>query len=87
MQTTIDAAGRIVIPKAIREALGLQAGAAVEISIDGVSIRIDGAQAPTRGFTVIDGFAVLDPVEGAIPMTVEDVRNLRMELQDRSLRS
>jgi AbrB family looped-hinge helix DNA binding protein len=31
MQTTIDGAGRIVIPKAIRTRLGLEAGEVVEI--------------------------------------------------------
>lgn len=36
MRTTIDAAGRIVVPKAIREELGLYGGQEVELSaLDG----------------------------------------------------
>jgi len=36
MRTTIDAAGRIVVPKAIREELGLYGGQEVELSaVDG----------------------------------------------------
>ncbi|HEX8739005.1 MAG TPA: AbrB/MazE/SpoVT family DNA-binding domain-containing protein, partial [Casimicrobiaceae bacterium] len=31
MQTTIDRAGRIVVPKSLREALGLEAGQLLEI--------------------------------------------------------
>ncbi len=31
MQTTIDAAGRIVIPKAVRNRLGLDAGRVIEV--------------------------------------------------------
>ena len=34
MRTTIDAAGRVVIPKDIRKAAGLEAGSEVEIDID-----------------------------------------------------
>ncbi|RDI73450.1 transcriptional regulator, AbrB family [Gaiella occulta] len=36
MRTTIDKAGRIVVPKALRDELGLQAGQELEISaVDG----------------------------------------------------
>ncbi len=34
MKTTIDSAGRIVIPKAIREQAGLYAGVPIEIRLD-----------------------------------------------------
>jgi AbrB family looped-hinge helix DNA binding protein len=33
MRTTIDKAGRIVVPKALREALGMRAGAVLDIPI------------------------------------------------------
>jgi AbrB family looped-hinge helix DNA binding protein len=41
--TTIDKAGRIVIPKDLREKAGLEPGTEIEISHDGVSIRIQRA--------------------------------------------
>lgn len=41
MKTTIDAAGRIVIPKRIREELGLTAGQAVDVSSSGGRIEIE----------------------------------------------
>lgn len=34
MHTTIDAAGRIVVPKALRDALGLTPGTALDVSTD-----------------------------------------------------
>ena len=40
MKTTIDKAGRVVIPVAIRERSGLQPGAALEIFADDVSVRL-----------------------------------------------
>lgn len=39
MRTTIDSAGRIVVPTALRQALGLEGGA--EIEIDDAGLRID----------------------------------------------
>jgi AbrB family looped-hinge helix DNA binding protein len=41
MLTTIDAAGRIVIPKALREQAGLVPGADIEVSVDGAGIRLE----------------------------------------------
>ena len=40
MTTTIDTAGRVVIPKPLREALNLGSGAEIEIASEGDSLRI-----------------------------------------------
>ena len=40
MRTTIDKAGRLVVPKALREEIGLRAGI-VELIADGTGIRIE----------------------------------------------
>lgn len=40
METTIDAAGRIVVPKALREALGLVAGTTLDVSTYGAAITL-----------------------------------------------
>jgi AbrB family looped-hinge helix DNA binding protein len=40
METTIDAGGRIVVPKPLREALGLVAGSTVDISRYGAGLQI-----------------------------------------------
>ncbi len=41
MQTTIDKAGRVVIPAAIRDRAGLQPGATLEVSVDDTGIRLE----------------------------------------------
>jgi AbrB family looped-hinge helix DNA binding protein len=41
MRTAIDKAGRLVIPRALRDRVGLTEGGAVEIEIDGAGIRIE----------------------------------------------
>lgn len=40
MKTTIDRAGRVVIPKVLREQVGLVPGK-VEITVDGAALRIE----------------------------------------------
>ena len=40
MQTTIDAAGRIVVPKALRDQLGLTPGSTVDISVYGAALAV-----------------------------------------------
>ncbi|MPZ49617.1 MAG: AbrB/MazE/SpoVT family DNA-binding domain-containing protein [Dehalococcoidia bacterium] len=41
MRTTIDKAGRLVIPRALRNRIGLAGGGEVEIEVDGAAIRIE----------------------------------------------
>jgi AbrB family looped-hinge helix DNA binding protein len=77
MKTTIDKAGRVVIPKPIRDALGLHAGTEVDIEIDGVGIRIDGPEPEEDELYEKDGFLFIKD-RGGPRMTVEDVRRARM---------
>ena len=41
MRTTIDKAGRVVIPAGIRDRAGLTAGSQIEITVDEFGIRIE----------------------------------------------
>ena len=41
MRTTIDKAGRVVIPAAIRERAGLSAGSEVEVTEDELGVRLE----------------------------------------------
>lgn len=40
MQATIDSAGRLVIPKMLRDRIGLRPGV-VEVTIDGAGLRVE----------------------------------------------
>jgi AbrB family looped-hinge helix DNA binding protein len=72
MRTTIDKAGRVVIPRAIRERAGLGAGGEVEIELDGSIIRLE----PVAGTEVIqDGRFLIIPPTGS-PLTGAQVRSL-----------
>lgn len=41
MRTTIDKAGRLVIPAAVRERLGLEPGTTLEVTVDEVGVRLE----------------------------------------------
>lgn len=40
MKATIDKAGRVVIPRTLREQVGFEPGEALEVTIDGNTIRL-----------------------------------------------
>ncbi|MBA2531451.1 MAG: AbrB/MazE/SpoVT family DNA-binding domain-containing protein [Nocardioidaceae bacterium] len=40
MRTTIDKAGRLVIPKELRDRIGLQPGE-VDVEVDGAAVRVE----------------------------------------------
>lgn len=46
MRTTIDRAGRLVVPRALRDRIGLVGGGEVEILLDGAAIRIEPVAGP-----------------------------------------
>lgn len=48
MKTTIDKAGRVVIPAAVRKRAGLKPGTELEIVADDIGIRLVVAGAPAR---------------------------------------
>ena len=48
MRTTMDRAGRIVVPKALREALDLKAGQVLEIRAGDGRLEIEAAATPMR---------------------------------------
>jgi AbrB family looped-hinge helix DNA binding protein len=72
MRTTIDKAGRVVIPREVRERIGLAHGGEVDIQLDGAAVRIEpvtgGDLREVRGLLVI-------PATGA-PLTGAAIREL-----------
>lgn len=72
MRATIDKAGRLVIPKPLRDELGLRPGE-VELTVDGAALRIEPLLA--EGLER-EGDWLIIPAAGQ-PMTVDDIDVLR----------
>ncbi|MBA2430458.1 MAG: AbrB/MazE/SpoVT family DNA-binding domain-containing protein [Thermoleophilaceae bacterium] len=76
MRTTIDPAGRVVIPKEIRRSLELKGTEEVEVVEEEGSIRIS---LPTRHVDLVegpDGILIADPGAGLPGCDVDEVRTL-----------
>jgi AbrB family looped-hinge helix DNA binding protein len=74
MKVAIDRAGRVVLPKAIREAAGLTGGEEVDVRLAGAVIEIEPVQPIVRMRTRPGRLPVLE-VEGEVEsVTDEDVR-------------
>jgi AbrB family looped-hinge helix DNA binding protein len=73
MKTTIDKAGRLVIPKELRDRLGLVPGE-VDVFTEGAGLRIE--LVSTGHLVERDGYLLLP--SGGAPLTDDDVRELRL---------
>jgi AbrB family looped-hinge helix DNA binding protein len=76
MKTTIDRAGRIVIPKRLREELGLGGGEEVNVTLRNGYIAVEPVVARMK-LVERDGFLAAE-IEGydGPPLTAEDVREV-----------
>ena len=73
MRATIDSAGRVVIPKAVRDEAGLEAGSELEVEFRDGLIEIAAAPVPMR--IVKHGDGVVVETDGEMPvLTAQDVR-------------
>jgi AbrB family looped-hinge helix DNA binding protein len=72
MQATIDKAGRLVIPKPLRDRVGLRPGV-VEVTIDGAALRVE--PIADKSLVERDGMLVI-PAAGS-PIGADVVRALR----------
>ncbi|MGQ0574126.1 MAG: AbrB/MazE/SpoVT family DNA-binding domain-containing protein [Pseudonocardia sp.] len=72
MKSTVDAVGRFVIPKQLRDALGLMPGTEVDVSTYGAGLQVLPAGRTARLVTE-DGRRV---AESSTPVTDEDVFGL-----------
>lgn len=76
MMVTMDKAGRVVIPKELRERLSLAADAELEVELEGGSLRLTPARGPQRTFEIEGGWPIFRSVAGSA-ITDVDVQRLR----------
>lgn len=72
MRTTIDKAGRLVIPKPLRDRLGLRPGP-VEVQADGTGLRVE----PIAGEGLVDRSGRLVIPSSGVTVSDDEVRALR----------
>ena len=75
MRTTIDGAGRVVIPKAVREEAGLGPGTELDVEFRDGRVELEPVSVPMRLVRRGVGVAV-EPTVELPPLTVEDVRDV-----------
>lgn len=80
MRVTVDAVGRIVIPKQLRSALGIGPDTELELQTDGGGLRLDPVGRRERPVAEQDGLPVLPQIDGVV-LTDADVRQLRSDIQ------
>jgi AbrB family looped-hinge helix DNA binding protein len=74
MRTAIDSAGRVVIPKGLRDALGLTAGQTLDITLREGRLEIVPAPTPMRLVDQGDGLVAVADIDMP-PLTVDQVRD------------
>jgi AbrB family looped-hinge helix DNA binding protein len=86
MRTTIDSGGRIVVPKRMRDLLGLVAGSVVEVELDGTGGALRIKPAPEKTVLErVDGVLVAKAPQGAPPISQEAIREILEATRDRRM--
>lgn len=80
MRVTVDRVGRIVIPKSLRDALGIGPDTELDVLPDGGGLRLDPVPPTERAVEERDGLPLLGVVPGAV-LRDADVARLRDEQQ------
>jgi AbrB family looped-hinge helix DNA binding protein len=83
MESTIDRAGRIVIPKPIREAAGLRPGLALKIEYRDGRVEIEPVSPQAR--LVRKGAVLVASVPGALKMSVEETNEWVRKSRNREI--
>lgn len=68
MRTTIDRAGRVVVPKALRQAIGLEPGSEIELHLGDGRIELEPAPLEVR-LERKGGLLVAVPTQAAAPLS------------------
>ena len=74
MKVVLDSAGRLVVPKSLRQALGIKAGQALEIRAGDGRLEIEIAPTPMRLKKRGKGVVAV-PDRKLPPLTADDVRD------------
>jgi len=86
MKVSIDSAGRLVVPKKLRDAAGLRPGMPLKIRLHDGRLEIEPEPRKVR-LEWHDDVLVAVPEEPGEPLTQEIVRRTRQELRDRHAES
>jgi AbrB family looped-hinge helix DNA binding protein len=82
IRTAIDASGRLVVPKPLREELGIVAGTPLMLRVRDGRLEIEPVYAEIRTVER-DGLMVAELVEPMPPLDEDDVRSVRARLRER----
>ena len=80
MLVTIDRAGRIVVPKEVRDRLALTPNSELELSVEGDGVVLRPRRVPGRRVVEVDGWPVIEAVPG-LTVTDADVQRWRDDVQ------
>jgi AbrB family looped-hinge helix DNA binding protein len=79
MKSTIDEAGRLVIPRDLRQAAGIEPGMALELRVEDGAVVIEPATTPVK-MERRGRFVVVRPLVDLPPLTSETVERTRNRL-------
>ena len=81
VQTTIDSAGRLVLPKAVRDEAGILPGITLKVTIQGGRIEIEPVPREVR-IVQRGPLRIAVPVEEGPPLAEETVQQARREIRE-----